>query len=149
MRPMTPRQRLPRTAASAETEDAPSGTDVAPSGTDVAAGAGDPEVAADCQTLFTFATEDMQSSEALSLQVGEEITDEHREQMDELIGQLEGLDLQTDEAQDARDLLIELANEFSDADEVTEDLGSEQFEEFQSFATTCAPYLSATAATGN
>ncbi|HET9546441.1 MAG TPA: hypothetical protein VFO97_01335 [Desertimonas sp.] len=130
------------TAASAETEDAPSGTDVA-------AGAGDPEVAADCQTLFTFATEDMQSSEALSLQVGEEITDEHREQMDELIGQLEGLDLQTDQAQDARDLLIELANEFSDADEVTEDLGSEQFEEFQSFATTCAPYLSAAAVTGN
>ena len=137
------------TAASAGTDAAPSGTDAAPSGTDVAAGAGDPEVAADCQTLFTFATEDMQSSEALSLQVGEEITDEHREQMDELIGQLEGLDLQTDQAQDARDLLIELANEFSDADEVTEDLGSEQFEEFQSFATTCAPYLSATAATGN
>ena len=128
---------------------ASAGTDVAPGGTDVTAGAGDPEVAADCQTLFTFATEDMQSSEALSLQVGEEITDEHREQMDELIGQLEGLDLQTDQAQDARDLLIELANEFSDADEVTEDLGSEQFEEFQSFATTCAPYLSATAATGN
>ena len=48
-----------------------------------------PGVAADCQTLFTFATEDMQSSEALSLQVGEEITDEHREQMDELISQLE------------------------------------------------------------
>ncbi len=143
-------------AASAGTDVAPGGTDVAPSetelapsGTDVTAGAGDPEVAADCQTLFTFATEDMQSSEALSLEVGEEITDEHREQMDELISQLEGLDLQTDQAQDARDLLIELANEFSDADEVTEDLGSAQFEEFQSFATTCAPYLSATAATGN
>ena len=136
-------------AASAGTDVAPGGTDVAPSGPDVTAGAGDPEVAADCQTLFTFATEDMQSSEALSLEVGEEITDEHREQMDELISQLEGLDLQTDQAQDARDLLIELANEFSDADEVTEDLGSAQFEEFQSFATTCAPYLSATAATGN
>ena len=53
------------------------------------AAADNPKLAADCQTLFTFATEDMQSSEALSLEVGDEITDEYREQMDELISQLE------------------------------------------------------------
>ena len=88
----------------------------------------------------------MGASEALSLDTGDEITDEYREQVDELIGELEELDLETDEAQDARDALVDVANEFLDADEISEDLGSEQFAEFETFTTTCVPYLSATSA---
>ena len=101
----------------------------------------DPELAADCATLFAFTEDEMQTAEVFTLSEGDEITDEHRDQVDELIGQLEDLDLQSDEGQDARDLLVDLANEIRDTDEVTADLGSEQFAEFESFATACIPYL--------
>jgi hypothetical protein len=142
--------------ACGDDDDAASG-DTAPRGDGAGAetepstapSADDPELAADCATLFAFTEDEMQTAEVFALREGDEITDEHREQVDELIGQLEDLDLQSDEGQDARDLLVDLANEVRDTGEVTADLGSEQFAEFEAFATACIPYLADADASGD
>ena len=71
--------------------------------------------------------------------VGEEITDEYKDDARDAIEQLEGLDLQSEEGQAAIDSLIDDINTLVDADTMTEELQSlGASEELLAFGQICA-----------
>jgi hypothetical protein len=71
--------------------------------------------------------------------VGEEISDEYKDEARSAIEQLEELDLQSDEAQAARDSLVDDVNQLVDADTMTEELQAlGASEELIAFGQICA-----------
>ena len=71
--------------------------------------------------------------------VGEEISDEYKDEARSAIEQLEELDLQSDEAQAARDSLVDDINQLVDADTMTEELQAlGASEELIAFGEICA-----------
>ena len=71
--------------------------------------------------------------------VGEEITDDYKDEARSAIEQLEELELQSDEAQAARDSLVDDINQLVDADTMTEELQAlGASEELVAFGEICA-----------
>ena len=94
------------------------------------------EQAADC-TAFEELNESLPDVDAPA--VGEEITEEYKDDARSAIEQLEDLDLQSDEGQAARDSLVDDINELVDADTMTEELQAlGASEELIAFGEICA-----------
>ena len=77
----------------------------------------DAEVLADCQALQTALGEPLDAPE-----VGGEITDEYRDQLDGARQTLDDLDLETDDAVAARDALVDMINQIAESDTMTQEL---------------------------
>lgn len=102
------------------------------------AGGEDVAVAADCETFNTFFG-GLETEALNTLQAGDEITDEHRDEIDSFLDQLDGLDLQTDGAEDLREFYVELMGAIRGADMLDEE--TQQIEASQAaddFSNTCA-----------
>ena len=112
-------------ADSGDTASEPVGSEPGDTGSPTGAGGTVGDItdaqAADC-AAFGELSESLSDVEAP--EVGEEISDEYKDEARSAIEQLEDLDLQTDEADAARDSLIDDINEVIDADEMTEELRS-------------------------
>ena len=94
------------------------------------------EQAADCDA-FEELNESLPDVEVPA--VGEEVDDEYKDDARSAIEQLEELDLQSDEAQAARDSLIDDINAVIDADTMTEELAAlGASEELIAFGEICA-----------
>ena len=94
------------------------------------------EQAADC-AAFEELNESLPDVDAPA--VGEEITDEYKDEARSAIEQLEDLDLQSDEAQAARDSLVDDINTVVDADTMTDELQAlGASEELIAFGQICA-----------
>ena len=94
------------------------------------------EQAADC-AAFEELNESLPDVDAPA--VGEEISDEYKDEARSAIEQLEDLDLQSDEAQAARDSLVDDINAVVDADTMTDELQAlGASEELIAFGQICA-----------
>lgn len=92
--------------------------DTASAGTEPAVEVSDDE-AADCQD-FADLLSDLPELDQPA--VGDELSDDFKDGIGEIVDGLEGLDLRTDGAQAARDSLVNDFNELADADTMTEEL---------------------------
>ena len=126
----------------------PAGTDAGDAGAATSADTG----AAPADTAAAIEVSDEQAADCAAFEelneslpdvdppaVGEEITDEYKDDARSAIEQLEELELQSDEAQAARDSLVDDINQLVDADTMTEELQAlGTSEELIAFGEICA-----------
>ncbi len=70
--------------------------------------------------------------------VGDEIPDDYKDAVQELVDAIEGADLETDEVQSAADSLVDSGNQVIDADTWTEELQTETQDAFTPLGEICA-----------
>lgn len=114
----------------------------APAGaaTEAEAPVDDPELAADCEAWMGVGESLDDLPEPV---VGEPVSDEILDGLDEFIGELEDADLQSDLGQQTLDDLIEFTDELRDADEFTEEHEEQAGELFTEFINECVTLMSA------
>jgi hypothetical protein len=135
--------------SAAATIAAPAGGATTPSAGTAAEGAGadvtvaaagvSAELAEDCDAVVA-AFSDIEAAPD-DPEVGEEISDEYKDSLREVVGDLENLDLQTDEVRDAVGSLVDFANEVIDADTWSEESETSAQASFTPLTDACAAAL--------
>ena len=101
----------------------------------------DADLLADCTEMQTVFAE---STGPDTPEIGDEITDEYRDAVNEQIGLIEDVDLNTDLAQDAREALVDWAREQLEGDTYTEEMdNAEPPSEVNEFGVRCSELISA------